>query len=105
MSADPLREILLGFVRLHILHHAGQGETYGAWLMTELRRHGYGLGPGTLYPTLHALEEAGLVESRLQVAEGRRRRLYRTTKAGMRVLHDGRRRARALLREIGGEDA
>ena len=57
MGADPLREILLGFVRLHILHHAGQGETYGAWLMNELRRHGYGLGPGTLYPTLHALEE------------------------------------------------
>jgi DNA-binding PadR family transcriptional regulator len=105
MSADPLREILLGFVRLHILYHARRGEVYGLWLMDELRRHGYGLGPGTVYPTLHALEGAGLLESRLEVAEGRRRRLYRTSKAGARVLHDGQRRARALLREIGGEDA
>jgi DNA-binding PadR family transcriptional regulator len=105
MAADPLREILLGFVRLHILYRARQGDVYGLWLMDELRRHGYGLGPGTVYPALHALEGAGLLESRLEVAEGHRRRLYRTSKAGARVLHDGQRRARALLREIGGEDA
>jgi DNA-binding PadR family transcriptional regulator len=32
---------------------------YGLALITELRRHGYALSPGTLYPVLHHLEHAG----------------------------------------------
>jgi DNA-binding PadR family transcriptional regulator len=46
------------------------------------------------------LEEAGFLSSRVDVAEGRRRRVYRTTKAGAQMLREGRRRAQALLAEI-----
>lgn len=101
MPAHPVRQIFLGFIRLHILYHARQEAVFGAWLMDELRRHGYAVGPGTLYPTLHALERAGFLASRMNVVEGRRRRLYRTTKAGAQVLREGARGAQALLAEIG----
>jgi PadR family transcriptional regulator PadR len=91
MPAHPVREVFLGFMRLHILYHARVEPVYGAWLMSELRRRGYDVGPGTLYPTLHALEEAGFLSSRVEAAEGRRRRVYRTTKAGAQMLREGRR--------------
>jgi hypothetical protein len=44
------REMLLSFWKLHILHHAGAGPVRGPWVLTELRRHGYEISPGTLYP-------------------------------------------------------
>ena len=47
-----LREILLGFVRVHILHHAAEEPFFGSWMMGELASHGYNVGPGTLYPIL-----------------------------------------------------
>lgn len=37
---------------------------------------------GSLYPALQRLDRAGLVTSRWDVAEGRRRRTYRLTRAG-----------------------
>ncbi|MEE8392587.1 MAG: helix-turn-helix transcriptional regulator, partial [Anaerolineae bacterium] len=50
-----LRELFLGFIKIHILHHAGQEPVYGLWLIEELAHHGYTVSPGTLYPTLHSL--------------------------------------------------
>ncbi|NMC01995.1 MAG: PadR family transcriptional regulator, partial [Chloroflexi bacterium] len=47
------RELFLGFVKAHILYHAGREAVYGLWLIEELARHGYELSPGTLYPILH----------------------------------------------------
>src|SRR5579859_2643932 len=40
-------DLLVGFVRIHILHHAAEGEVYGQWLIEELARHGYRISPGT----------------------------------------------------------
>ena len=51
-----LRDLFLGFVKVHILHHAAREPVYGLWLIEELAHHGYELSPGTLYPTLHSLE-------------------------------------------------
>lgn len=51
-------------------------------MAAELRRHGYDISPGTLYPMLHRMEQAGLLVSREEVAEGRTRRLYAATGAG-----------------------
>jgi PadR family transcriptional regulator, regulatory protein PadR len=56
---DMLRQFFLGFIKVHILHHAAEEPVYGLALIVELRRHGYELSPGTLYPVLHQLEEAG----------------------------------------------
>src|SRR4051794_34536056 len=40
---------------------------------------------GSLYPALHRLEHRGLVASAWQVADGRRRRVYRLTAKGRRA--------------------
>jgi DNA-binding PadR family transcriptional regulator len=53
------RDLLSGFIRLHILHHAAEGELYGLWMIEELGRQGYRMSPGTLYPLLHGLEKKG----------------------------------------------
>ena len=88
-------DLLSGFVRVHVLHHAVEGEIYGHWMIEELARHGYKLSPGTLYPMLHAMEEKGYLVSREDQGGpgGRRRRLY--SAAGSR---SPRRRARTLAR-------
>jgi PadR family transcriptional regulator, regulatory protein PadR len=53
------QDLLVGLIRLHILHHASKEEFYGQWMIHEFARHGYTLSPGTLYPMLHALERRG----------------------------------------------
>ncbi|KAF5417070.1 MAG: hypothetical protein C5S49_03975 [Candidatus Methanogaster sp.] len=45
-----MRNIFLGFIRIHILHHASEGEIFGVEMMDELGRHGYLISSGTLYP-------------------------------------------------------
>ena len=73
-------DLLTGFIRLHILHHAAEQEIYGQWMIDELARHGYRLSPGTLYPMLHAMERNGYLTSRVQ-REGRvGRKLYKATR-------------------------
>ena len=60
-----------------------------------------------LYPVLHRLERAGLVESRWEKAEtGRRRKYYRVTESGLGQLADERRQWRAVdetLRRVWSE--
>ena len=56
------QELYGGLIRLHILHHAAQEAVFGLWLIEELQRHGYRIGPGTLYPILHGLEKRGLLQ-------------------------------------------
>ncbi len=46
---DPVvREILLAFWKIHILHHAAERGVYGQWMLEELQHHGYRLSPGTV---------------------------------------------------------
>jgi DNA-binding PadR family transcriptional regulator len=81
------REILLGFWKVHILHHAAERPIIGQWVLTELRRHGYDISPGTLYPLLKRLERNGWLRSETAVGQGkRRRRYYLVTKRGAAVL-------------------
>jgi hypothetical protein len=35
------KDLLSGFIRLHILHHAAEHEIYGQWIIDELAQHGY----------------------------------------------------------------
>ena len=35
------KEILVGFIRLHVLHHAAEGDLYGQWMIEELSHDGY----------------------------------------------------------------
>lgn len=95
-----LEEFRRGAVRLHILHHACEGEIHGAWIRDELARHGHDISPGTLYPVLHRMEADGLLGSRGELVEGRTRRLYRATAAGRTELDSCRDALRELAEEV-----
>ncbi|HVY70757.1 MAG TPA: PadR family transcriptional regulator [Verrucomicrobiae bacterium] len=98
---DVDREILLGFWKVHILHHAGEAPVHGQWMLEELRHHGYALSPGTLYPLLHRMERRGWLKSRVPREGGRRaRRTYRLTGKGGKVLRLVRRQLEELFREV-----
>ncbi len=101
MGHDPVaRHFFNGFIRLHILYHAAKEPTYGAEITEELVRHGYRLSQGTLYPTLHQLEQLGYLHSHTEVVCGKRRRYYRATPAGRKVLRDARNKLLELVAEV-----
>ncbi len=99
-----LQDFFLGSIKIHILYHASREPVYGMALMEELGRHGYRIGPGTLYPILHSLEQDGVLSSTRQLIQGRTRRYYSITTQGRVVLDDARRRVRELMNEIFEED-
>lgn len=62
---------------------------HGYAIMEALRVRSGGhvdLPTGTLYPALHRLERAGLVQASWSAEHGRRRRVYELTPAGRRAL-------------------
>jgi DNA-binding PadR family transcriptional regulator len=97
-----LREFFLGFVRLHVLYHAGHAPVCGVGLMAEMAHHGYRLTPGTLYPLLHRLERAGFLTHQDRNVGGRRRRYYSRTERGAAVLAEAARRLPELVGEVLG---
>lgn len=99
MRETKHQDFLAGLIRLHILHHAVEGEFFGNWMLEELREHGYKIGPGTLYPMLHALERKGYLKSRTEGLGRRARRHYRATRQG----HDALKVAKAKVRELHDE--
>ena len=95
-----LRDFFLGFVKIHILHHAAQEAVYGAALIEELRRHGYELSPGTLYPILHSMEGAGYLEREERTVGGKVRKYYMATDEGRAVLAETRGKIAELVDEV-----
>ena len=92
-----VREVLLGFWKVHILHHADEGPVVGQWMLRELREHGYYVSPGTLYPLLRRLEAHGWLRSKSDPKRGSRaRKEYFLTPEGRKVL----RRLRAQVAEM-----
>jgi PadR family transcriptional regulator PadR len=101
VADDPVtRHFFSGFIRLHILYHAAKGPVYGAEIAEELLSHGYRLSQGTLYPTLHALEELGYVRCHTRYVQGRRRKYYRATAAGRTILNEARDKLQELVAEV-----
>lgn len=90
------RDLELGAIRAHILHHASRAPIYGSWMLKELERYGYALSYGTLYPALHRMEEEGLLSREDRVENGRARKYYVATEKGARELD----RVRDLIREL-----
>jgi PadR family transcriptional regulator, regulatory protein PadR len=81
------REILLAFWKVHILHHASEGPVHGQWIISELRRHGYEISPGTLYPLLERMGRHGWLKCLKKAGGGpRARKDYRLTPKGRQVL-------------------
>lgn len=90
--------------RLHILHHASVGPIFGLGMIRELATYGYTLSPGTLYPIMHGLEEAGLWESEQQIVAGKVRKYYLATKSGKAVLAQAMSQVRELMKEADTND-
>jgi PadR family transcriptional regulator PadR len=82
----PDQDLYSGLIRLHVLHHASQEPVFGLGMIRELRRHGYRIGPGTLYPLLHRLEQKRYLRSRKRIISGKLRRCYTITTLGRRAL-------------------
>jgi DNA-binding PadR family transcriptional regulator len=98
MGAD--HDMYAGLIRLHVLHHAAEGDLFGFGMIQELRRHGYDLSPGTLYPILHRMETRGLLASRKAIVNDRVRRVYRATPKGRRTLEEAKLKVRELFSEL-----
>ncbi len=97
---DFLRNIVMGFVRVHLLYHASIEPIFGAEMIDELRRHGYSMSPGTLYPILHSMEQAGCLASENRVVNGKRRKYYTLTDRGADVLLALQKQVHELVSEI-----
>jgi len=98
MTDPVVREFLLTFWKIHILHHAEEQGVYGQWMLEELHHHGYRLSPGTLYPLLARMERRGWLRS-TQPRKARDARVYRITPEGAQVL----KRLRVSLGELKNE--
>ena len=94
------RDLYSGLIRLHILHHACEDEIFGAGIIAELEQHGYKLSPGTLYPLLHGLEEKGYLRSSEERNGRQRRRVYRATPKGRKVLNAAKGKVQELFSEL-----
>jgi PadR family transcriptional regulator PadR len=74
---------------------------HGQWILTELRRHGYEISPGTLYPLLNRMEALGWLQCTVEPGGGRRaRRDYRLTRSGHEVLAGIREQIKELYKEV-----
>ena len=95
-----IRDFFLGFIKIHILHHAAEEPVYGVAIMAELRRHGYDISPGTLYPVLHGLQGSRYLRRVDRVVGGKVRAYYAITAQGRQALGVARERIGELVREV-----
>ncbi|MFV8827854.1 PadR family transcriptional regulator [Alkalihalobacterium sp. APHAB7] len=100
MEDKVLRKLFLGFIQIHILHHAKEHPIFGLWMLEELKEHGYNISAGTLYPILHSMEKDGLLHKEDQNVEGKIRKYYSTTEKGEALLVEARNKAYELFKEI-----
>jgi PadR family transcriptional regulator PadR len=94
------QELYIGLVRLHVLHHAAEGPIFGLGIIEELGRHGYRLGPGTIYPLLHSMKRRGWLRMGSEIVGGRKRKIYAATAEGRNALRLARNRVRELYEEM-----
>ena len=104
MDEDLKLFLPLSPAALHVLLCLSAEARHGYGIMQEVARQSQGhyqIGPGTLYDNLQKLMNQGLVEeaSRPSVDDDPRRRYYRLTKFGRRVLEADVTRLKRVVRE------
>lgn len=97
---ELIRDFFVGFIKIHMLHHGSLRPFCGADMAKELKRHGYEVSPGTLYPALRRLERDGYLKSEKRLDGGRLRIYYRATRKGARALMESKKRIHELVREV-----
>lgn len=100
MKEQITRKIFNGLIYVHILHHGNVEPFYGSWMIEELQGHGYKVSPGTLYPILKSLLEEGLIEKEDRNVNGRIRKYYKTTTAGVKLLNELKNNLSELFHEV-----
>jgi PadR family transcriptional regulator, regulatory protein PadR len=99
-------EILKGHLDMILLATLSATPAHGYAVIEEIKRrsgHAFDLPEGTIYPALHRLEQAGLLDSRWVTAEtGRRRRIYALTRRGEHALAERRACRQQFSAAIGG---
>lgn len=100
MKDQILRKFFLGFIQIHILHHAKKEPFYGSWMIDELKSHRYEMSPGTLYPLLHSMESSGLLSMEQRNVGGKIRKYYMITNDGNEVLDEAKKKAYELFKEM-----
>lgn len=97
VKKDVLRKIFLGFIHIHILRHAYKKAFYGSWLIEHLKKHGYAMSPGTIYPILSKLEEKGVLSGNKKLDEdGKFRIYYSITELGVEILREAEQQVKIL---------
>src|SRR5579872_5838861 len=104
MNEDLTPFLPLSPATLHILLSLAAEDRHGYGIMQEVTRQSegqYKMGPGTLYDNLQKLMDQGMVEDapRKSVKEDPRRRYYRLTRFGRRVLESEIARLENVVRE------
>jgi PadR family transcriptional regulator PadR len=94
------RDLYGGLIRLHVLHQADEKPLYEQCMIEELQRHGYQIGPGTMYPLLHSLARKGYLRSRTERSGSHYGQVHRIAPTGRRALHLARRWVQKLFEEM-----
>lgn len=105
-------QLLKGTTSLLVLTVLRDGELYGYEIAQRIRERSGGAfipGEGSLYPALHALESEGALGAIWRESDrGPRRRYYKITEAGLRMLEEHAQEWAAfslgMARAVGGVD-
>lgn len=100
MQEQIIRKLFLGFIHIHILHHAKKEPFYGSWMIEELKEHDYEISAGTLYPILHNLQKNGALKVEDKNVDGKIRKYYSITQLGENLLNEAKEKAYELFKEI-----
>ncbi|MBR1763634.1 MAG: helix-turn-helix transcriptional regulator [Eubacterium sp.] len=85
------KELMKGSSATLILSVLESEDMYGYKIVKELEKRSenvFSMKEGTLYPLLHALEEAGAVEAYWEEGGARKRRYYHITRKGKSMLKE-----------------
>ncbi len=105
MPFEPESLIPLSPAILHILAALAGEDLHGYGIMQEVARQSggkYKIGPGTLYDNLKKLLDHGMIEERDpgKSNEDSRRRYYRLTGSGRRLLQAELKRLDSVVRQV-----
>ena len=98
-----MAETLKGHLDSLILAVVAAAPAHGYAIIEELKQRSRGafeLPEGTIYPALHRLERADLLESRWSTASARKRRVYTLTRRGRRQLEASKSEWRDFARAV-----
>jgi len=82
-------DLLKGTLDLLLLRTLSLQPLHGVAIADRIRQITQGtfaVGPGSLFPALHRLEEAGFIKGQWETADGRRTKAYSLTPAGRKQL-------------------